>query len=362
MKVALVYDRINKWGGAEEVLLALHQFFPQAPLYTSVYDKESAPWAKVFDVRTSFLQKLPLPKKAHEYYPFLMGLAFESFNFDEFDVVISLTHEFAKAIITKPKTWHLCYCLTPTGYLWDNQSDYFWGRPSWFRNLAAPMIRYLRWYDQIVAQRPDDYVAISQTVKDRLKRHYHRDSIVIYPPISLPVVEKRLPTGDFFLIVSRLASQKRLDIAIRAFNQLGWPLKIIGVGREEKRLRQMAKGNIEFLGYLTQERLADYYRACRAVVIPGVEDFNIVAVEAQSFGKPVVALGMGGVTETVIEGKTGWFFLEKNPQSLVALLKKIDLTKISAAKCRQNASRFSQDRFQAEFKEYVFLRYHQKGH
>ncbi len=362
MKVALVYDRINKWGGAEQVLLALHQLFPDAPLYTSVYDQEAAAWAKVFEVRTSFLQKLPLPKNAHEYYPFLMGLAFESFNFDKFDVVISVTHEFAKAIITKPKTWHVCYCLTPTSYLWSSREDYFSGRPSWFRRLSAPIISYLRWYDRIVAQRPDDYIAISQTVKDRIKNFYHRESTVIYPPVSLPTGDKILPVSDFFLIVSRLASQKRLDIAISAFNQLGWPLKIVGVGREERRLKRMAKSNIEFLGYLTADRLANYYRACRAVVIPGAEDFNIVAVEAQSFGKPVIALKSGGVTETVVEGKTGWFFLEKSPQSLVALLKKIDPTKIAATNCRQNASRFSLDRFQKEFKEYVLLRYRQKNH
>src|SRR6187549_412431 len=148
MKVALVYDRINKWGGAESVLLALHDIFPDAPLYTSVYDKEKTPWAKVFDVRTSFLQKLPLPKNNHEYYPFLMGIAFESFNFDEFDVVISVTHEFAKAIITKPGTLHICYCLTPTSYLWSGYDAYF--KPGLMKTLTAPLVKYLRFYDKIV--------------------------------------------------------------------------------------------------------------------------------------------------------------------------------------------------------------------
>lgn len=362
MKVALVYDRVNKWGGAERVLLALHKIWPQAPLYTSVYDKEAAPWAKDFEVRTSFLQKLPLPKKGHEYYPFLMGIAFESFNFDEFDVVISVTHEFAKAVITKPKTLHLCYCLTPTGYLWSGKADYLAGRSKLFKDLASPVIRYLRWYDSLIAQRPDHYVAISKTVCDRIKKYYHRDSEVIYPPVSQVANLSLLKAGEFFLIVSRLAPQKRLDIAVAAFNKLGWPLKIIGSGREEGRLKKMAKSNVEFLGYLTDESLSRYYKACRGVLIPGVEDFNIVSVEAQSFGKPVIALGQGGVTETVVVGKTGWFFPKKDPESLVETLRKVDLEKIRAADCIANAARFSEERFKTEFKNYVLLRYQQANH
>ena len=183
MRVALVYDRINKFGGAERVLLALHEIFPDAPLYTSVYDKKLTPWADVFNVRTSFLQNLPLPKNAHEIYPFLMGFAFESFNFDKFDLVISVTHEFAKAIITKPGTRHICYCLNPVGYLWDSYKDYFFNKPYWFKVLTLPVIKYLRWYDKIIAQRPDEYLTISKTVQERIKRIYQRDSTVIYPPV-----------------------------------------------------------------------------------------------------------------------------------------------------------------------------------
>ncbi len=181
MKVALVYDRVNKFGGAERVLLALHEIFPEAPLYTSVYDKKLTPWADVFDVRTSFLQKFPLPKNAHEFYPYLMGIAFESFNFDEYDLVISVTHEFSKAVITKPNTFHLCYCLTPVGYLWDGYEDYFHNKPGWFKTLISPLLKYVRWYDKIIAQRPDAYIAISKTVQERIKRLYNRDSKVIYP-------------------------------------------------------------------------------------------------------------------------------------------------------------------------------------
>ncbi len=335
MKVALVYDRINKLGGAEKVLLALHHIWPDAPLYTSVYDKKLTPWADVFDVRTSFLQKLPLPKNKHEYYPFLMGLAFESFNFDEYDVVISVTAEFCKAIITKPQTLHVCYCLNPTSYLWSGYDQYYSGKPGWFRAITTPMINYLRWYDKIIAERPDRYITITKTVQDRLKRYYGRDSDIIYPPVDIKERPfEKASTGNFFLIVSRLAPQKRLDVAIKAFNKLGWPLKVIGSGIEETKLKSLAKNNIEFLGFITDDQLSHYYANCQAVIIPGEEDFNIVSVEAQSYGKPVVAYGRGGVTETVLEGKTGWFFPEQTPEVLVATLQKTKFARIDPKDCQ----------------------------
>ncbi|MCL4397612.1 glycosyltransferase [Patescibacteria group bacterium] len=364
MKVALVYDRINKFGGAERLLLALHEIWPEAPLYTSVYDKRLTPWADSFDVRTSFLQKLPLPKNAHEMYPYLMGLAFESFNFDKYDLVISVTHEFAKAIITKPETFHLCYCLNPVGYLWDSHDDYFSAKPGWFRAVSNPLVKYLRWYDRIVAARPDQYLTISRAVQERIKRIYNRESEVIYPPVEIPNPKSQIPSksqasnaGEYYLIVSRLAPQKRLDIAVSAFNQLGLPLKIIGTGKEENRLKGRAKKNIEFLGYLTDEELNRYYENCRAVVIPGEEDFNIVAVEAQAHGKPVIAYKKGGVTETVVEGKTGWFFDEPKPESLAAKIREIREVRVIREDCNTNAQRFSKERFKKEFKETAERKY-----
>lgn len=348
MKVALVYDRVNKWGGAESVLLALHQLYPKAPLYTSVYDPKLAPWAKVFDVRTSFLQNLPLPKNAHEYYPYLMGIAFESFNFNEYDLVISVTHEFAKAIITKPKTLHLCYCLTPTSYLWSGYDAYFSDKSEIFRSLAAPVIKYLRWYDQIVCHRPDRYIAISHEVQNRIKKYYQADSDLIYPPVDIPEIKFPVTQGDFYLIVSRLVPNKNIQIAIEAFNELGYPLKIVGSGRDGPRLKSLAKNNIEFLGYLTDAELARYYRQCQALIVPGVEDFGIVAVEAQSYGKPVIAFRKGGSLETVIEGKTGWFFNEPSGDSQKNIIEKIRNRKINPRDCIQNANRFSNDRFKKE--------------
>ena len=242
MKVALVYDRVNKWGGAERVLLALHQIWPKAPLFTSVYNPKTASWAKDFEVVPSFLQRFPTAKRHHEIYSWLMPLAFESFNFDKFDIVISVTSEFAKGVITKPDTLHICYCLTPVRYLWSGYWDY--PIKGWMR----PLISYLRFWDQIAAQRPDIYIAISKTVKKRIKKYYNRGSKVIYPGIDIR--KSKIPAftkvsagkqnEKFFLIVSRLVSYKHIDLAVQAFNQLGWPLKIIGIGSEIRRLKKMA--------------------------------------------------------------------------------------------------------------------------
>lgn len=355
MKVALVYDRVNKFGGAERVLLALHEIFPDAPLFTSVYDKIAAPWADVFEMKTSFLQKLPPPKNAHEYYPFLMGPAFETFNFDEFDVVISVTHEFAKAIITKPQTLHLCYCLTPVSYLWEpGYSQYFYRR-DFLKAVSSPLIKYLRRYDKIISHRPDKYIAISKAVQKRIKKYYGLDSAVIYPPVSQEFLlrgkRNSCEEGDFFLIVSRLVPNKRLDIAVEAFNQLGLQLKIIGTGRELNYLKSLARPNIEFLGFRTDAEIASYYEKCRAVIICGEEDFNIVAVEAQGFGKPVIAFRGGGVTETVIEGKTGFFFSEQTPGSLITAIKNVK--KVNPQDCINNVQKYSKERFKKEFKDYV---------
>lgn len=356
MKVALVYDRVNKFGGAERVLLALHEIFPKAPLYTSVYDEKKAPWAKAFEVRTSFLQQIPMPKDSHELYPFLMGLAFEQFNFDEFDVVISITSEFAKAIITKPKTLHICYCLNPVGYIWSGYEHYFANKSNLFKLISLPMIKYLRWYDRIVCRRPDVYVSISQTVQARVLKYYGIKSSIIYPPVEIDCkkdVSSQENQENFFLIVSRLVPNKRLDIAINAFNELNLPLKIIGSGKEEDKLRNLAQKNIEFLGGLTDEQVNGYYQKCRAFVLPGIEDFGITALEAQSFGKPVIAYRGGGALETVIEGKTGWFFDKMEYKSLINAINLISFEKIYAKDCLQNAKRFSKNIFLEKFKTEV---------
>ncbi|MBM3209590.1 glycosyltransferase family 4 protein [Candidatus Shapirobacteria bacterium] len=363
MKVALVYDRVNKWGGAERVLLALHEIWPEAPLYTAVYNPETAPWADVFKVIPSFLQKAPFFRNRHEILAPLMPMAFESFNFDEFDVVISITSEAAKGIITKPKTLHVCYCLTPTRYLWSGYGEYFGSAARRLGSWAA--VEYLRKWDKIAAQRPDYYVAISKNVKERIKKYYGRESEVIYPPVDTEKFEispfaPRLgglrmdkQNSKYFLVVSRLVPYKKVDLVVGAFNELDSPLKIIGVGSEMGRLKMIARANIEFLGQLTDEELFRYYQGCRAVIFPQEEDFGLVPLEAQACGKPVIAYRGGGALETVAEGKTGVFFDQPTSQSLIKAIEQFSNLAIGEKDCREQAEKFNKERFKREIKNYI---------
>jgi glycosyltransferase involved in cell wall biosynthesis len=350
MKVALVYDRVNKWGGAERVLLSLHKIFPQADLYTSVYNEETK-WAKIFKVHSSFLQNFPFAKKSHEIYPLLMPLAFESFNFEGYDLVISITSEAAKGIITGPETLHVCYLLTPTRYLWSGYQDYF--RDPIIRYLTKPLIAYLRNWDLVASKRPDKIIAISTDVKKRIKKYYGIDSEIIFPPIfeTEDKEEKKSKRGDYYLVVSRLVYYKRIDLAVKAFTKLGKPLKIVGTGGEIESLKKIAGPNIEFLGYLTDEELSVYYKNCRALVFPGKEDFGLVMAEAQNFGKPVIAFKGGGALDIIIKGKTGELFEKQTEESLSKALKLFESKRYNTNQSRENAKRFLFDNFKKQFLE-----------
>lgn len=353
MKIAFVYDRVNKWGGAERVLLALHEIWPEAPLYTSVYNPETAPWAKDFKVFPSFLQKISYFKKKHESIPFLMPFAFENFDFNEYNVVISVSSEAAKGIITKPRTLHLCYCLTPTRYLWSGYDEYFQNKL--IKLITKPLVNYLRSWDTVAAQRPDYYLTTCQTVQARIKKYYGRESQVVYPPID--VQKFQIPKSKFqinskyFLVVSRLVKYKKVDLVIEAFNELGWNLKIVGVGRELANLKRKAKNNIEFLGQLTDEELLPYYQNCRSVIFPQEEDFGLVPLETQACGKPVIAFGSGGARETILEGKTGLFFTEQSSECLSEVLKNFTQVTFTAEACRKQAEKFSKEKFKKNFYE-----------
>lgn len=362
MKVALVYDRVNKVGGAERVLQVLHEMYPSAPLYTAVYNRETASWAETFDVRATFLQSIPLARTNHEYFAWLAPIAFETLDFSEFDLVISITSEYAKGIITKPNAVHICYCLTPTRYLWSGYDEYF--KDPLTKWLSKLVVSYLRMWDKVAAHRPDAYIAISKTVQGRIKKYYERESEVVYPPVSLQstvyslkrkkkAVDGRRLTEDFFLIVSRLVPYKRIDIAIEAFNKLGWQLKIVGAGREIEKLKAMAGSTIEFVQNLTDGQLIRYYQDCTALIFPGEEDFGLSILEAQAFGKPVIAYKAGGALETVVEGKTGLFFYPQTVTALIDTLRKFDKTTFDHKQCIENARNFSKSRFKKEFMKFV---------
>jgi glycosyltransferase involved in cell wall biosynthesis len=357
MKVALVYDRVNKWGGAERVLLALNKLFPDAPLYTSVHNPQTASWADVFDVRPSFLQKASFTRSNHEKLALLMPSVFESFSFDQYDLVISVTSESAKGIITKPNTKHICYCLTPTRYLWSGYDSYFANKG--LRFLSKPAVHYLRSWDKKAARRPDQIVSISKEVQKRVKDYYGRESMVIYPPVEIGARGQVLGAsnkGKYFLIVSRLSKftrYKRIDLAIEACNELQLPLKIVGDGTWKDELQAMAGPTITFEGAVDDLTLEKYYKNCKALIFPGVEDFGLTVVEAQAFGKPVIAFRGGGALETIKEGKTGYFFDDQTKTSLVAALKNFDRMKFDPEDCIKHAERFSFDKFKTSFLKLV---------
>lgn len=366
MKIAFVYDRVNKFGGAERILLALHDIWPSAPLYTSVYDKNRSKWAKVFpEVMPSFLQKIPFALSRHELIPYLMPFAFESFQFDEYDLIISVTSEASKSIITKPHTYHICYCLTPTRYLWSSYFHYKdminFGILTPIAKLIYPYIsRKLRYWEAISASRPDLFIAISEVVASRIKKYYNREAKIILPPVD---TEKFIPktsvaTENYYLIVSRLVSYKRIDLAIEAFNKLGWPLIIIGRGSKLKELKKKAYPNITFISkHLTDDELMSYYQNCKAIIFPGDEDLGLVPVEAQAAGIPVIAYKCGGALETIMEGVTGEFFDKPESESLINALLLFTKKQYNKDIIRKHSQTFDINRFKKVFKNYVEEQY-----
>jgi glycosyltransferase involved in cell wall biosynthesis len=348
-KVAIVYDRANKWGGAERVLLALRELYPKATLFTSVYDEKGAPWAREFTtIKTSFLQKISYARKNHEYFALFMPIAFETFDFSKFDLVISVTSEAAKGIITGPNTMHICYCLTPTRYLWSGRKTYFDHQFKEF--LSRPAVSYLRKWDFIASKRADQMIGISTAVQRRINKYYDRKVNIIFPPTYLTKFGKqKYVKKNYYLLVSRLVKYKRVDVAIRAFNKVNLKLIIVGTGREESALKRLAKKNIRFLSAVTDEELAKLYGEAKALIFPQHEDFGLVAVEAIASGTPVIAYRKGGAMDTIVDGVTGVFFNKQTPDSLITAVKGFDGTQFNKNILKKSAQNFSKARFLTEF-------------
>lgn len=332
------------------MLRVLCAIFPDAPIYTLFYDKDAT--GDIFggrEIRTSFLQKIPFIKKYHRGFPLLMPLAIEQFDFSSFDVVISVSASFAKGIITKPNTKHICFCLTPPRFLWDDSHKFVeeLNYPKPVKNILPPFISYLRVWDKEASYRVDEFWAISEFIRERIKKYYSRDSAVVYPPVDVSKFYSSDNVGNYFLMAGRLVAYKRFDLGIKAFNKLGFPLKIVGVGPELKKLRSLASGTsgIEFLGQVSDDRLASLYSKAQALIFPQEEDFGIVPLEAMASGRPVIALRSGGALETVVEGKTGLFFDEQTVGALVQAVKNFDSSKFNSVVCRKQAEKFDVEIF-----------------
>ena len=357
MKVALVHDFLNQYGGAERVLEAIHEIFPYAHVYTSLHDPTKLPLRmRNWDIRPFRLPKIPLAhflKYYTAFYPFL----FENLDLREYDLVISSTAFFAKGALVRPGAVHISYIHTPPRFLYHYRAETGKRELFFYRPILALLDNFFRIWDYRAARRPNFIVANSQEVAKRVKKFYGRESTVVYPPVELPqkseIRDQRSEKEFYYLVVSRLLSYKRIDLAIKAANELKVPLRIVGTGKEEARLRRMAGPTVEFLGFVSDDKLSDVYSGCQALIFPTDEDFGIVPVEAMSFGKPVLAFAKGGALETVLAGKTGEFFREETTASLVEAWKSFDPSKYKAKDCIVQAKRFSKDRFQKEFRAFV---------
>lgn len=360
MKVAIVHDWLVNMGGGERIIKILHELFPEAPIYTAVFDKSRMPAEfTAMDIRTTFIQRMPFGKKRYQSYLPLMPLAFEQLDLTEYDLVISSSTSCAKGVITRSDTLHICYCNTPMRYAWDFYFEYIRDKGALSRIVIGAFMNYIRMWDRLSADRVDFFIANSQNVANRIKKHYKRDSDVIHPPVNAGFYKPSGLREDFYLIVSRLVRYKRLDLAVQAFSELGIPLKIIGSGGELERLKSAAKGNIEFLGRLSDDETNICYSRCKAFVFPGEEDFGITPLEAQACGKPVIAYGKGGALETVIEGKTGIFFLEQSVESLKEAVIKMEssIDSFDMQIIREHAERFDEGIFKANINEYIKEKY-----
>jgi glycosyltransferase involved in cell wall biosynthesis len=363
MKPALVHDWLNQMGGAEDVLEALVGVYPRAPVYTSMYWREGMPAAyRDWDIRTTWMDRLPGIYRHHQPYLPLYPLAFARLDLSDYEVVLSNKSGFCHGVRVGPDTIHVCYCLAPTRYVWDFAG--YAAREALspvLRRALTPLISVLRRWDYRAAQRVDRFIAISTEIQARIWRFYNRDAPIIFPPVDIqrfaPVGRHDPSTGsghsDYFLIVSRLVPYKRINLAVRAFNRLGLPLLIAGAGRDREALEAMANSNITFLGYVPDADLPDLFARCRAYILPGSEDFCIAPVQAMACGRPVIAYADGGAMDTVIPGETGLHFKEPTSESLTAAVQRFDELSFDSAAIRRHAERFDKSVFERKLRAFV---------
>ncbi|MBX0328293.1 glycosyltransferase [Oscillochloris sp. ZM17-4] len=351
MRVALAHDYLNQYGGAERVLEALHLLYPDAPVYTSIYDPDAMPdHYREWDIRTSFMQGIPGWRKHFRRYFLLYPSAFESFDLSDYDLIISSSSAYAKGVIPRPGAVHLCYCHTPMRFAWRTRDYVAREQISGVQGAILPfLLTYMRLWDSVSNARVDAFVANSREVAGRISRYYGREATVIPPPVDLPPAMPQ-PAGDFYLAGGRLIPYKRIELIVEAFTRLRLPLKIFGDGRDRQRLERMAGPNIEFLGWVDEPTRHRLFAGCRAFIFPGEEDFGITPLEAMAAGRPVIAYGAGGALETVIDGVTGRFFYEQSAAALAAAVAASHVDVYDPAAIRQYAEGFGLGLFLARMR------------
>lgn len=347
-KVALFYDWLNQWGGAEKVLLSLIKLYPEAPIYTLVYDPTKTSWIpKNTKIITSFINRLPFSKNNPLYYTHLYDLALEQFDLSQYDIVISTTSTVGHCLLTSPKTLFICYYHNLNRYLYFTPPQYY---------FLKPLLNIYKKFDRIYSKRPDFSFCNSKTVQTRLQNQFQQNSQIIHPGVDTEYFHPGAkPNNKYFLIVSRLVIHKNIDLVIKTFKKLPYELAIVGTGRQFAALKNLAKNNprIKFYGRVSNQQLLSLYQNCRALICPQLEDFGLTPIEAQACGKPVIALGVGGNTETIIDHKTGIFFNQPSIDSLISAVNQFEHITFNPQICRQNALKFSDTTFMLNLKQTV---------
>jgi len=357
VKVALIHDWLTGMRGGEKVLESLCELFPTADLFTLLHTPGSvSPTIESHQIKTSFIQKLPFSGRQYRYYLPLMPAAIQALDVTEYDLIVSSSYCAAKGIRKRPGAVHLCYCHTPMRYIWDQYDCYFGaGQAAWPVRLLMGLLRKpLQRWDIRSSQGVDYFIANSRHVAARIRRIYGRESRVIYPPVDVERFQNGpAETGDYFLTAGALVPYKRTELAVDACTRLKLPLRVIGIGPDLARLKRRAGPTVEFLGWQTDESLKRYLRGCRALLFPGEEDFGIVPVEAQAAGRPVIAYGKGGVTETLEDGVTGTYFHKQTANSLIQAIARFETLSFEPKQLRESALRFEKGRFSREMRDFL---------
>lgn len=354
VRIALIHDYLNQYGGAERVLEALHDIVPDAPVYTSIYAREAMPERYAsWDIRTSWMQFLPAWRRLFRHYFFFYPWAFTGLNLRAYDLVISSSSAYAKGVRVRPGATHICYCHTPMRFVW--QTDAYVAREriqGVTQRVMRFLLQFLRTWDINNSAGVTHFIANSQVVAARIKTYYGRDAVVIPPPVDLAPVNTQAP-GDYLLTGGRLVPYKRIDLAVRACSALNLPLVVFGDGRDKESLMALAGPSVRFVGRVSDAERQELFNGCRAFLFPGEEDFGITPLEAMAAGRPVVAYRAGGALDTVRDGQTGLFFDQQTPEALIAALQTLSTHTWDAQAIRHHAEYFGRERFTARIRAFV---------
>lgn len=364
LRVALVHDWLVSRGGGERVLYDFHLLFPDAPIYTLVYDEDKAPeWCRECDIRTTYLQRVPGAKSHHKLLLSFMPKAWEALDLTGYDLVLSSCASCCKGVITRPDAVHVCYCHSPIRYVWDLYYEYLRDAGAIKRFFMKKMIHKVRMWDFQAAQRADHFVANSDYVGQRIAKYYRRESTTIHPASPVRANDIGSPKG-YYLVVARFVRYKRVDLAIEACNQLGRQLVIIGSGGEEEaKLRTMAGSTVEFRGRVSDAEMAEAYAGAAAFLFPGIEDFGLTPIEAMSAGVPVLAYGKGGVLETVVDRKTGLFFTQQDCDGMTRCIERFEQegVEFSRKQIRDFGVQFSSEAFRMNIAGFISRTLRERG-